>query len=239
MNHVKNPQQVAMEQGLGITYYAITRLWIWVALAVTIVQAVIAWRVVGTDHSVWLFTHSVSTVMLGVFGIIMTPTFITMYVANGMTRRNFAIGGTAFIVSLSLVVALLQTVGFGVEEVIYGSAGIKDVLDRPLVFDAVGNALRVFAICLGTYVAYMTSGWLIGTGFKRWGPLVGTLLIPICAVPVLLNDYLLSDDWGWSAVMFEGFGEAPPVGIAVVIVLVFAAGGIWVNYRVTREMAIG
>ncbi len=238
MHHTKDPQQVAVEQGLGITYYAITRLWIWVALAVTTVQAGIAWWVVGTDHSVWLFTHSVSTVMLGVFGIIMTPMFITMYVANGMTRRNFAIGGAAFILSISLVVALLQTIGFGVEEVIYGSLSIKDSLDRPMVFDSISNGLRVFAVCLGTYVAYMTSGLLIGSGYKRFGPIVATLLIPVASIPLLLNDFILSEEWGWSAAINEGVRDVLPVGFAALIILAISAGGLWVNHHMTREVAI-
>lgn len=238
MNRTMNPQRVAVEQGLGISYYALTRVWIWVMLLIAAIQVGVAWFAIGFDHSVWFFAHQVSTTMLGVFGIMMTPTAITMYVANGMTRRNFAIGGSVFIISLSLAVALLQTVGFGIEELSYGAAGIKDGLDRPLVLDSFLDALRVFAVCLGTYIAYMSSGLLIGTAFKAWGPIVGTLLIPFAAIPLILNDFILAKDWGWSVAIDSSLRESLNVGFALTLVLAVAAAGLWVNYRMTRRVAI-
>jgi hypothetical protein len=234
----KDPQQVAIWHGLWTTWHAISRIWIWTAVAITAIQVGVCWFAIGFESSVWLFVHGVSSVMLGVFGIIMMPMFFSMYIANGMTRRNFIIGGAVFVVSLSLVIALLQTIGFGIEELAYGAAGIKDVLDRPLVFDSASDGLRVFAICFTTYIAYMVSGWLCGTGYKAFGPVIGTVLIPVAAIPLLLNDFILSEDWGWSSAVNESVRDVLPVGVACLIVLAVAAAGIWVNYRVARDVAI-
>lgn len=120
------------------------------------------------DASMWAAGVSVSPVFLSVIGVIAGGIVMPRFIANGVTRMQFATAALALILSTASLAALITVVGFGVEEIIYNLAGKHHVLTDPVVYDSIPRAMAVFASYFLLNAVYMVAGWTAGLGFYRW-----------------------------------------------------------------------
>jgi hypothetical protein len=99
---------------------------------------------------------------VGVMGGFVTARYLPLYVAHGWTRRDAARQTAVSTASLALVVAVLVTVGFALEGLVYRLAGWPQALDGDHLFssaDQYGWILAEHALVLLVWIA---AGALIG-----------------------------------------------------------------------------
>jgi hypothetical protein len=172
--------------------------------------------VVGSAVKYWLL----------VVGTLLSALNLRTFVANGITRRDFTAGAALFGIVSAVVLALVVLLGHIVESVaIAGVAG-----HVPLT---VGVALGGFARSVPAILAFGVSGWLIGAGYYRFHPFIGTALLAPALIPAGLTVWLLSlDD-------ITPPSDAPlPYWPAVAIVLAAVAIAYWAVRGILHDTPI-
>ncbi len=168
--------------------------WTWAATGViyAVVMAVII-RVGGhLDSSLWESAGaSWQRYVIFAAGVATLPSFLALFVGNGVTRSQLAASSTVAMVVVALCGTAFAIVGFVAESLIFGSVGWTQVMDNGYPADSVGGyavlALRYAVI----FSMWFSAGWLIGAGFYRYGFFGGIALIIPFAIPVLLCELLV------------------------------------------------
>ncbi|MCP2169479.1 hypothetical protein [Goodfellowiella coeruleoviolacea] len=169
--------------------------------------------------------------------IMITPLNLSVYVAHGVTRREFFTGAALFAGLLGLVFAVAFTLGFAVEHLAYTAAGLPEGFTGPHLFTSGGQVHLVLVEAVLTFTAHIASGWLIGSGYYRFGGWLGTLFLVPALVPALGTDVLLGTGWFRAVGTAVGLGQlAMPAGIALSVLLIAAA--VAANQPLTRSVAI-
>lgn len=152
------------------------------------------------EESAWVSTTSLSKGYLAIVGIVLVPLIMPRFIAHGVTRRAFSIGSAAVLLGSSAAMAVLITAGYGIEEAANIWAGTADVLGDRSVF----GSLEQFAIVLSTafllHAAYFAGGWLVGTGYARWGVTGLAPIVPVGLGLVALAETLIGLDNEWRPV---------------------------------------
>lgn len=190
----------------------------------------------GIETSAWDFASYGPKYFLLSVGVMLTTTHLPAYVANGVTRREFAVGGGLFIAFVALFSAAVMAAGYAVEGLVYRANGLPQVLSIPHLYAAPDQAGLVVVEFVLVFLSHLVSGWLIGTAFARLGwraiPLVVPALLPALATDLAVNS-------GWAPSLAEALGWAVPelasgiaIGVAAVLV------GWAMNYLATRDMPV-
>ena len=124
-------------------------------------------------------------------GVTTLPSFLAMFVGNGVTRSQLSASSTVSMVVVAIAGTAFAIAGFVAEGLIFGSAGWTQVMDNGYPADSAGGyvvlALRYAVI----FSMWFSAGWLIGAGFYRYGFFGGIALIIPFAIPVLLCELLV------------------------------------------------
>ncbi|WP_283135790.1 hypothetical protein [Rhizohabitans arisaemae] len=120
-------------------------------------------------------------------GISLAQSYLPVYLAHGQTRRRFGAQAAVAIGVFGPLLAALVTAGYLIESGIYRLIGWSQVLTRPHVFDEATQVPLVFLEYLIEFLAWLTAGAFIGSGFYRWG-LGGLLTIPVAVGLVVLAE---------------------------------------------------
>jgi hypothetical protein len=136
------------------------------------------------EQSFLTFIYGPSKIYMLVIGIVSVYAFLTFYVKNGVTRKDYFKGAAVSSVVVSLV--LMTTAGI--------IAAIEQVIDPDIVTSSfVGSdaslLLTVLAFSINILASY-TAGWLIGAGFYRFGGIGGMLYIFASILILSLLDFL-------------------------------------------------
>jgi len=152
-----------------------------------------------------------------VIGII-TISFLTYYVENGITRKNYFYGNAIASIGLSIVIPILiyalnlaekfiinkftstvineNVLGEALEEVAIDMNGniigeiIQSFIFSPSISPASSLLLSLALFSLNIFVFYII-GWLIGAAFKRLGVIGGILFIFIGLAIAALKDSMI------------------------------------------------
>jgi hypothetical protein len=207
-------------------------LWL---LCVMVVCAVVAMTVVTgfTDppFSLWLLVVGlVAKYWLLVVGTMLVSMHLRQFVSNGVTRRDFIVGGAAFGLVVVVAFAALVPIGHGVEQALLSLGGSLSP-DYPR-FSA-GTAVREFGNVLPGQLAFFGSGLAISAGFYRYGGWPGILFLVPGAIPLAIAEGLLGIDE-------KGHLETRlvPYGVALLVTLAATALVALLYYRATRDVAI-
>jgi hypothetical protein len=207
-------------------------LWFLAVLTVVLVGVDVVTRI-GSELEVFgglwtLITSSATRYWILVVGILVTTMQLRVYVANGITRRDFTRGAAAFGLIVAVAFTVVVLIGHAVESTVVATAVSGDhvALSAARELDRLGRVLP-------TLLAYGVSGWLIGIGYYRFHPLAGTLLIAPAVVPMVVTTWLLgAEDFG-------PFNDAPlPYAVGLPIVLAVVAIAFLLVRRLLSDVAI-
>ena len=213
--------------------YRLVGLWFWGVIAlVVVVASVITARFGGIDLSLWaLITGQASKYWLLVLGVSLVVIQLKLYVANGVTRREFLLGAGAFGVVTALLFAALVPIGTGVEWLLRNAFGVA--ANGYPDFSA-GQALRDFGYYAPGAIGWLITGALVAAGFYRYSWWAGLLLVIPFGLPLVVPEMLL----GLYASADAPVSRFVPFGAGLALSLLASAAGAVVLRLVTRDMTI-
>jgi hypothetical protein len=162
--------------------------WSIIALIVVVVTAVLA-VVYEVRYSLWLIIAGQAMKWwLLVFGVLLVATHLRLYVANGVTRRDFLAGAALFGGLTAVAYALIVVLGHGIERLVWTAFGTP-----PATYPAFSalEALREFGHYLPGALGCLVTGALVAAGFYRFTWWIGLLLVIPGALPLAVADGLL------------------------------------------------
>jgi hypothetical protein len=136
------------------------------------------------EQSFLTFSYGPSKIYMLVIGIISVHAFLTFFVKNGITRRDYFKGAAVSSILVSLVLMFTAGIITAIEQMI--DPAIKTV-------SFVGPNASIFLTILVFSVnilVYYAAGWLIGAGFYRFGGIGGMLYIVAAIVIISVSDFL-------------------------------------------------
>lgn len=201
-----------------------------------------------------------ANIFMLVIGIIVVLGFLPYYVNNGVTRKDYFKGAAIASLGLAISIPIVASIIYGLQKIIMKmtsfpivekSALSKQLLgsDEDFIGDLVQSviitpfveletnwllAIVVFALNLFTY--YLV-GWLIGSGFYRFGLPVGLLCIAISFVLVYVQDLLLSLALDLP-VQAQFTSLNIPLSLAIIGTLVLGSIVLWMIRQLTRNVPV-
>ncbi|WP_157554501.1 hypothetical protein [Nocardia crassostreae] len=116
-------------------------------------------------------------------GIYVTAVYLPLYLAHGITRREFGKQALLFGAALVTAGAALMTLGFAIERLVYAVADWPQKLDSGArgLYSSTHQYGWMFLSFWLTFAVYLAVGAAIAAAFYRraWGGLGGVLLIPV------------------------------------------------------------
>jgi hypothetical protein len=211
------------------------------AIMITIYAVIITIVVsVGdTDVSIWATSGgSAPKYFLLAIGVMLTTAYLPGYVGNGVTRRDYALGASLYVLAVAAVYAVIMTLGFLVEHAIYSSADLMGGLEDPYPVRSLADGLGTLVAELFVGIIYLCCGWLMGTCFYRFGAWWGIGLIPVTLLPVVVTEVGFDSLWlGYG--INNGLGiERPALAVGVLMAAVSVAAAWFVNFALIRAVAI-
>ena len=201
-----------------------------------------------------------SNIFMLVIGIIAILGFLPYYVSNGVTRKDYFKGATIAAVGLSISIPIVASIIYALQNFIMKITGLQIVQKSTLANQAVDTddgfigeliqsiimtpfielesnwllAITVFTLNIFTYYVV---GWLIGSGFYRFGVTVGLLCIVIAFLVVYTQDLLLSSTLGLPVHdMFTSLDF--PLYLAIAGTLALVGFLLWMIRQLTKRVPI-
>ncbi|MGW5359724.1 hypothetical protein [Actinopolymorpha pittospori] len=114
------------------------------------------------EVSVWDQAFSVIRWCVLGYGWYLTGRLLPTYVAHGLTRRAFSAEGGIYLVVASAALALVTTLGYLVEGVLFRSMGWRHIVDEERLFGAPDQVLAILATYWMLYAV-----WTLAASFYR------------------------------------------------------------------------
>ncbi|MGW5484962.1 hypothetical protein ACWEU6_02490 [Streptosporangium sandarakinum] len=120
-------------------------------------------------------------------GVALVREYLPMYLAHGVTRRQFGAQAAVTATLFAPFLAALVAVGYLLEAGVYGLAGLPQTLDRAHLFAEPTHVPLVFAEYLIEIGAWIVAGSFTGAAFYRWNG-GGLLALPVGVGLVVLAE---------------------------------------------------
>ncbi|MFJ5770462.1 hypothetical protein [Psychrobacillus sp. NPDC093180] len=200
-----------------------------------------------------------ANIFMLVIGIISSYGFLPYYVSNGVTRKDYFKGSAIASVALSITIPIIASI-ISVIQIF-----IVNLIDLSILKDSsLGNAtgdegnmvaelilsivftpfidlqsnwlLAIFVFALNIFIYYLV-GWLIGSGFYRFGVLFGLVCIILAFFIIYAQDLLLS--LALDLPVHDMFASLQlPIYVAVIGIFVLAGLTFWMIRQLTKRIAI-
>jgi hypothetical protein len=211
-------------------------IWLWVGLIVIFNGIAVGVAIFGhLDRSIWETSFDgVGQYFPLAVGIGLMSLHLPVFVAHGVTRRNFGVGSLWFVLVFTLISAVGLTLGYVVEDLIFAIAHRTPVLHSPQLFTATDQFAVIFGQSVLQVLAYLVSGWLIGAGFRRFG-VYGLLLLIPGLLPIAGLGALIRTGWLGQLANSLGLGTpgvAAGVGVQALLIVLGAAGAVVLGHGV-------
>lgn len=211
----------------------------WLVMVVSFLSVGVGIHIVTgvTDKSVWDFATQSPKYFCSAIGMAVTPAFLTLMVAHGVTRRTLVVAGSVFLTLNAVATAGLWSAAYLVERVVFVSQDWPQKLSNPHLFTSTSQVGLMFAEFGLFILAHEVAGWLIGTSFYRYGVWKGIALLPLGLLPAVGAELLLLSQWVGQALESTGW-ERPSLLISAPGVLLISALGLYVNYLLLRSIGL-
>ncbi|WP_010651932.1 hypothetical protein [Oceanobacillus massiliensis] len=162
------------------------------------------------------FSHGSSKIYMLVIGIISAYGFLSFYVSQGITRRDYFYGSALAACGISLAIAIIAALFTGMEHLITEMTNLsltidhsmtgngsgsssntvsnfspKEILDTSILAHSGNWLVSILMYALSILTMY-TIGWLIGAGYYRFGWIAGFGFIAMAIVLIVIGDLI----WG-------------------------------------------
>lgn len=207
-------------------------IWLIAIVITSTIISVVAYLGTPTT-SIVDFVLSAPRYWLFVVGLLFTNAWLGPYVACGVTRRDFAIGGVLAGLAASLTAAAMLAVTIFAEGRLYAAAGWKLDYESPHLFDSPDQwGLLLVEFCL-VFGAHFFAGWALGTLFYRYGAWATFAAVPVFAMATG-TEVALGTGWAAPLVLdnLYDFDPSWPLALAVgIVVIALFYGLLWVQLR--------
>jgi hypothetical protein len=189
------------------------------------------------DQSMWDYGTQSPKYFSMAMGISLAPTYLTLLIAQGITRRMFSVAASIYLTVTGMATSCLWVVVYQAEHLVYSSQGWTQALQNPHLFGDTSQRGLIFTEFFLLILAHEAAGWLLGITFYRFGFWRGVLLLPFALIPAAAAEFLLIAQWLADALDSIGY-QRPPLAVAVPSILVVSALGLFVGYLLVRPMAL-
>lgn len=189
------------------------------------------------DQSMWDYGTQSPKYFSMAMGITLTPAYLTLLIAQGVTRRMFSVAASIYLTAAGIATAGLWVLVYQVEHLILSSQGWTQALQNPHLFGDTSQRGLIFTEFFLLILSHEAAGWLLGITFYRFGFWRGVLLLPFALIPAAAAEFLLIAQWLADALNSIGY-QRPPLAVAVPSILVVSALGLSVGYLLLRPMAL-
>jgi hypothetical protein len=179
------------------------------------------------EHFLFLdFNYQPSRIFMLVVGIISVSGFLTSFVKQGVTRRDYFYGAAISSAALTLVLLIFAIIATGAELLFIPEAEKASIAPR------YGSWFFTTVVYCINILVYHSAGWLIGSGFYR--SYIGGFLSIVAAVLLIgASEILWSSDFETPSSLFE-----MPQWLSVVSTLLIYGLALWAVRLTTRRMRI-
>jgi hypothetical protein len=162
-------------------------------------------------------------------GVAVVASSLPLFLAHGVTRRQFFSGTMAFGLSVITILAGMSVIGFGLERLVYLVGGFDVALEdqRP------AQMFVVYLVLLG---CYLVTGYLIGGATTRWSSRVAPWMITLFVLPMIAGELVLGTFWG--GVENGQLRNPIPLTIGVPLMIGVIVAAAYVGLLVTRDIAV-
>ena len=187
-------------RNLKITSPLIDILWltllVWVGFLVVVAGVAIG---IGQFGEVTSSVLEPAAQLAGWFAIFMggylTHDVLELHLTHGQTRREFALMATVFVVVFAAFVALLMTVGFLLERILYRVADWPNRLESDHLYSSTVQVHAIFTEFWLMILIWTSAGALVGSAVYRNGH-EGWLAILLALIPISMASVVMGDGWG-------------------------------------------
>ncbi len=201
-----------------------------------------------------------SNIYMLVIGIIAAYAFLQYYVSSGVTRKDYFKGAAIASVGLSFSIPIIASVIAALQIFIINLMNfpiltrsqlanrfteddgnlignfIQSIILTPFV-DLQDNWLVAIVVFASNILMYYLVGWLIGSGFYRYGVLPGLLCIVIAFVVLYAQDLLLSI--ALDLPVHDMFASLDfPVFVSIVGIVILVSIVLWMIRQLTKRAPI-
>jgi hypothetical protein len=244
---------------------------VWTAFFLGITFAIHIFQLIGAafwgDGEVDYFYNSsfvASNIYMLVLGII-AITFLSYYVENGVTRKDYYKGTLLASIGLSLTIPVLTIILSFLERILFSSllnitfrdANLNSVmaeLDNGNIGDLIAGviqqiiltpfidpahnwffSLALFSLNIFTYYLF---GWLISSAFHHSGVITGLALIILSLVLLTIQDTFLRMALDFPVLYHLPLIDSIPLSVALIIIFFIILVAAWLVYRFTKRVRI-
>lgn len=189
--------------------------------------------------SAWEVAAGAAPWFLGFMSGFLMYQVVPMFIANGRTRRDTFIEWLIFGGLFATLAALLMTVGFLVEYVVYGIADWPRTLENDHMFATHTDVVPMFGELLLTYLVWVAAGGFIGVSLYRSEDLGWLSIIPGFVLVGIVGSFSRTSlgPFGFITHRFPDFTTSNWL-VAIPTALVCCAIAVWAAWSVIRELPL-
>lgn len=151
-------------------------------------------------------------------GATLVANYLTVIVAQGVTRGRFALASTLAIAAFAMLLALFVWLGYGLESIYFQRFQWPHALLGEHLFTDVSQGLLVIAEYTVRHILFALVGMIVGYGYYRVGGVWGTFLLPVTLVLPLAIGVIILGLPGLTAVFtLGGISGARPTGVGLLV----------------------
>ncbi|WP_181347433.1 hypothetical protein [Thalassobacillus sp. CUG 92003] len=205
----------------------------WFLSTVCIIYVVFRMVVDQNQISFFPFAFQPSKIFMLILGIMSPAVFLTFYVRQGITRRDYFYGSALAAIALSLALSIIASIISGFQHLLTGSQITVHMLN-----DEASLPLIMFSFFLNVLV-YFAAGWLVGAGIYRSGWLIGLGHIVLAMVIVSLSDLFWEGDMSEPWLTFFNVNAADiSIAFSFIVTLLLLTGTFWLVRLLTRNVTV-
>ena len=151
-------------------------------------------------------------------GATLVANYLTVMVAQGVTRGRFALAAALAIAAFAVLLALFVWLGYGLESFYFQRFQWQHDLLGEHLFSELSQGLLVTVEYSLRHVLFALVGMIVGYGYYRFGGVWGTFLLPFTlVVPLAIGITILGLPGLTVVFTFGGISGVTPVGAGLVV----------------------
>ncbi|GEL77288.1 hypothetical protein [Tenuibacillus multivorans] len=148
------------------------------------------------------FSHSSVTIFMLTLGILSAYSFMPRLIQNGVTRKDYFMGGSVSAVGLTVVLTFAALVMTFLDYSLVKPEAVHSLLGE---FSGNWTAVTLYYSISSLIMYYI--GWFISIGYYRYGWVIGFVFIGISFILIGLNDHI------WEVEFLKGAAKWLPFNV--------------------------